>query len=165
MNFTTFFKAVFNVPLNLQPALTRLKKATSRSPMLFKNIIIRVNITALIIAVTLMQASAAVHTHDVSSVEINSTITSNSSLTINGKISDEKGQPLAGVSVKIKGTAKGVATDASGNYTIKADNGDILVFSFIGFVSQEVTISQAANYNIQLKEDPKSLTEGGGTAR
>lgn len=159
MNFTTFFKAVLHVPLNLQPALTRLKKATSRSPMLFKSMIIRVNITALITAFTLMQASAAIYTHDVSSIEKSVTTTSDNSFTINGKVSDEKGQPLAGVSVKVKGTAKGAATDASGNYTIKADNGDVLVFSFIGFVSQEVTISQTANYNIQLKDDPKALTE------
>ncbi|MHB8206058.1 SusC/RagA family TonB-linked outer membrane protein [Mucilaginibacter sp.] len=160
MNFTTFLKAALNVLLNLQLALTRLRKGICRNPMLFKSVIIRVNIIALITAITLMQASAAVYTHKISLVERNVTITSNNSFTINGKVSDEKNQPLPGVSVKIKGTAIGTVTDVLGNYTIKANNGDVLVFSFIGFVSQEITIGgQTGNYNIQLKDDPKALSE------
>ncbi len=69
MNFTTFFKAVPSVLLNLQLALTRLREVACRNPMLFKKIIIRVNITALLTAITLMQTSAAVRTHKISLVE------------------------------------------------------------------------------------------------
>jgi TonB-linked SusC/RagA family outer membrane protein len=159
MNFTTFFKAAPDVPLNLQLALTRLRKVTCRNPVLFKSVIIRVNITALITAITLMQTSAAVFTPKISLAERNVTITSNNSFAIKGKVSDQKNQPLPGVSVKIKGTTNGTVTDLSGNYTINANNGDVLVFSFIGFVSQEITIGQTANYYIQLKEDAKALTE------
>jgi len=106
-----------------------------------------------------MQTSAAVFTPKISLAERNVTITSNNSFAIKGKVSDQKNQPLPGVSVKIKGTTNGTVTDLSGNYTINANNGDVLVFSFIGFVSQEITIGQTANYYIQLKEDAKALTE------
>ena len=159
MNFTIFFKAVLKVSLNLQRALTSLRKVTIRNPMLFKSAIIKVNITVLITVITLMQANATVSIHRISLAERNVIRVLNSSFVISGKVSDEKSQPLPGVSVKIKGTAKGTVTDVSGNYTIKVDNGDVLIFSFIGFVSQEITIGQTANYNIQLKEDPKALTE------
>jgi TonB-linked SusC/RagA family outer membrane protein len=159
MNFTTFFKAVSQVPLNPQPALARLRKIIRHKPILFTSVSKRIAITALITAITVMQASAAVGTRNISLVERSVTITSNNSFTINGKVSDEKGAPLPGVSVRIKGTARGTVTDQLGYYTITANNGEILVFSFIGFVSQEIPVSQTANYNIQLKDDPKALTE------
>ena len=159
MNFTTFFKAVSHEPLDLKQALTCQSKVTCRNRMFFTNVIMRANITALIIAITLTQANAAVCKHNISLVKRNAAITSSDLLTVNGKVSDESGQSLPGVSVKIKGTAKGTVTDSSGNYTIKANNGDVLIFSFIGFVSQEITIGQATNYNIQLKGDPKALSE------
>src|ERR1700754_2662268 len=134
MNFTTFFKAVSHEPLDLKQARTCQSRVACRNRMFFTNVITRTNITALIIAITLTQANAAVYTHNISSVKRNAAITSSDLLTVNGKVSDERGQSLPGVSVKIKGTATGTVTDSSGNYTIKANNGDVLIFSFIGFV-------------------------------
>ncbi len=160
MNFTIFFKAVRNVLLNPQRVFVNLKKVTIRNPMLFKYIIIQVNLTAIITVVTLMPASAAISNFRISLPERIIAAPSNSSITIIGKVSDEKNNPLTGVSVKIKGTTKGTLTDIAGKYTITANNGDILVFSILGFVSQEITIGgQTGEYNIQLKEDAKSLTE------
>ena len=55
---------------------------------------------------------------------------------ITGTITDEAGVPLPGVNVVIKGTNDGVSSDFDGNYTIKAEADDVIVFSFICFVNQ-----------------------------
>ena len=159
MNFTTLYKAVSQIPPSPRLTLTQLKKFIRNNTMLFTSVNKRLTITALITAITVMQTSAFAGIRNISLHERIAAITSNNSFTIDGKVSDEKGAPLPGVSVKIKGTGKGTLTDKLGNYVIKADNGDVLVFSFIGFVSHEITIGQTENYNIQLKEDPKALTE------
>ncbi|MCB0742697.1 MAG: carboxypeptidase-like regulatory domain-containing protein, partial [Ignavibacteriae bacterium] len=59
--------------------------------------------------------------------------------TISGTVSDETG-PLPGVSIIIKGTTKGTETDFDGKYSIQANTGDILVFSFVGMKPQEITV-------------------------
>lgn len=82
-----------------------------------------------------------------------------SAKTIKGKISDEKGQVLPGVSVTINGTTKGTVSDLSGNFTIEANEGDILRFTFLGYVPTEIKISTANVYNVVLKDDSKGLTE------
>lgn len=61
--------------------------------------------------------------------------------TISGKVTDENGEPIAGVNVIIKGTTTGVVTNLEGSYTINASENDILVFSFIGTITEEVTVS------------------------
>ena len=60
---------------------------------------------------------------------------------VTGKVTDEKDMPIAGVSITAKNTRKGVSTDAMGRFTIDANEGGILIFSFTGYVSQEVSIS------------------------
>ena len=77
---------------------------------------------------------------------------------VSGTVTDEKDQPLAGVSVLIKNTKKGVATDAKGQFTIEAAEGTVLVFSATGYTSQEVTVSKSTII-IRLKEDSKMLEE------
>ena len=57
---------------------------------------------------------------------------------IRGVIRDASGEPLIGVSVVVKGTTRGVATDAGGNFSIDARPGEILEISYIGFISQEL---------------------------
>ena len=62
-------------------------------------------------------------------------------INIRGTVVDEQGTPLPGVTVKIKGTNKGVNTDVSGNYTINVpDQNAVLVFSFIGYGTKEVAV-------------------------
>ena len=61
---------------------------------------------------------------------------------ISGKVSDKSGG-LPGVSVSVKGTAIGVITDATGNYTIQASKQATLVFSFIGFKSLELAVNRS----------------------
>ncbi len=60
---------------------------------------------------------------------------------VTGNVTDDSSEPLMGVSVVIKDTATGAVSDFDGNYSIDASNGDILVFSYIGFDSQEITVT------------------------
>ena len=78
--------------------------------------------------------------------------------TIRGKVLDNKGQPLTGVTVKIKGAVGGTLTDPNGNYTIVVSDGSaVLVFSFIGFESQEITTGSQSIVNVVLLESIKTL--------
>ncbi|MDH5413985.1 MAG: SusC/RagA family TonB-linked outer membrane protein, partial [Flavobacteriaceae bacterium] len=72
--------------------------------------------------------------------------------TITGTVSDESG-PLPGVSVVIKGTTTGTETDFDGKYSIQANVGDVLQFSFVGMSSQEATVGVSNTINIVLKAD------------
>ena len=68
--------------------------------------------------------------------------------------------PLPGVSVIVKNTSIGVSTDFDGNFLISNRKiGDVLVFSFMGFANQEVTITGKESLKIQLQEDAQSLDE------
>ncbi len=78
---------------------------------------------------------------------------------ISGTVYDESGLPLPGTTIQIKGSSVGVPTDFDGNYSIQANQGEILVFSFIGYISQEVTVGSANTYNVTLKEDTTALDE------
>ncbi len=69
---------------------------------------------------------------------------------ITGRITDENGNPLAGVNIVVKGSTKGVITDANGNFKIAADHGDVLVCSFVGFRSKYVTLGKEATVNVVL---------------
>ncbi len=67
--------------------------------------------------------------------------------------------PLPGVNVQIKGAKTGIVTDVDGQYSIKASSGDILVFSYIGFNNQEITVGNRTQINILLAESLNSLDE------
>lgn len=61
--------------------------------------------------------------------------------TIKGRVVDDSGQPLPGVTIIIKGTSKGTTTDADGNYTITAQMGDVLQFSYVGLETKSITVT------------------------
>ena len=67
--------------------------------------------------------------------------------------------PLPGVNVVVKGTTNGTATDFDGNYAIDAKDGDILVFSYVGYQQIEITYSGQSPLNVQLTEDTAQLDE------
>ncbi len=80
--------------------------------------------------------------------------------TITGTVSDENGQGLPGVSVVLKGTTRGTTTNADGKYRLNVpDRSAVLVFSFVGYGSQEVATGGRAVVNVSLKADEKSLNE------
>lgn len=79
--------------------------------------------------------------------------------TITGNVSDETG-PLPGASVVVKGTSNGTTSDFDGNYTIQANDGETLVFSYVGYKPQERVISSGeSTINITLVEDAQALDE------
>ncbi|WP_127139203.1 SusC/RagA family TonB-linked outer membrane protein [Flagellimonas oceanensis] len=80
-------------------------------------------------------------------------------ITVQGMVTDTATQdPLPGVSIIIKGTSQGTATDFDGNYLIEANMGDTLVFSYIGFQPKEVVVS-GSTMNVTLDEDTTLLDE------
>ncbi|MDO8992343.1 MAG: SusC/RagA family TonB-linked outer membrane protein [Daejeonella sp.] len=79
---------------------------------------------------------------------------------IKGIVRDSNKQSLPGVSVKIKGASTGVVTDAEGSFVLRSDlKQGTLVFSYIGFLTQEVAIDGKLNYEISLIEDATALNE------
>ncbi len=79
---------------------------------------------------------------------------------VSGTITDtEDGSPLPGVSVILKGTTSGTITDASGNFNIAASSSDVLVFSYIGYSAQEVTVGNQTSFNIGLNSEAAELQE------
>ncbi len=87
------------------------------------------------------------------------TIQNTNALKIQGIVKDATGQPIIGVSVLVKGTSRGTQTDINGKFAIDANIGDVLVFGYIGYNKQEVTISSQAPLNIVLVENSNQLTE------
>ena len=80
-------------------------------------------------------------------------------VTISGKVTDENGEPIPGVTVSVPGTSLGTATDIDGNYTISVPEQSTLVFSFIGFNSKSIEIGDQSILNVTLEESISSLNE------
>lgn len=79
---------------------------------------------------------------------------------ITGKVTEATShQPLPGVSVLIKGTTTGTITDMDGNYTIEASPNDVLVFSFVGYLNEEVKVGDQTKIDVTLAEDIIGLDE------
>lgn len=84
---------------------------------------------------------------------------------ISGKVSDEQGGGLPGVSVVLKGTQRGTTTDVEGNFKISIQDGSqesvnpSLIFSFVGYLSQELPVGNRTTMDVSLKVDTKALAE------
>jgi tonB-linked outer membrane protein, susC/ragA family len=81
---------------------------------------------------------------------------------VTGTVTDESGTPLGSVSVQVKGTTHGIATDFDGKYSIEAPQGATLLFSSVGFASQEKKVTASGKsvvINVVLKEDTQELSE------
>ena len=79
--------------------------------------------------------------------------------TISGKIIDETGEPVPGVVVQNKVSKKGVVSDLSGRYSLPANVGEDLVFSFLGYITQTVKVGASSTINISLTSDTRALSE------
>ena len=73
--------------------------------------------------------------------------------TITGTVSGSDGLPLIGATVLVKGTNTGASTDFDGNYSIKAAQGATLVFSFVGYETQEVRVGSSNSINLVMQEE------------
>lgn len=78
---------------------------------------------------------------------------------LTGKVTDEMNLPVPAVSVKVKGSAQAVSSDAKGNYSIKASANSILVFQFMGYRTQELMVSRSGPLNVRLSEARNDLNE------
>jgi TonB-dependent starch-binding outer membrane protein SusC len=79
---------------------------------------------------------------------------------VSGKVSDNSGAGLPGVNVVVKGTTRGVTTDGNGNFQINVPNQQtILVISFIGYTTQEITVGNQSVINVSLADDATTLNE------
>ena len=89
---------------------------------------------------------------------------------VSGKVSDANDEGLPGVNILVKGSTTGTLSDADGNYNIRVPEGsNVLVYSSIGFTSQEVSINGRSVINVMMEEDIQELEElvviGYGTAK
>ena len=81
--------------------------------------------------------------------------------TVNGVVTDSNGEPLVGVTIAVKGSTNyGVITDLDGKYTISVpQDKTTLVFSYVGFLEQQVQVGNQSTHNVQMKEDNVGLDE------
>lgn len=78
-------------------------------------------------------------------------------MTATGIVKDENGEPLIGVSVQVKGTAIGAITDINGNFSVKVNSGQKLIFSYVGY--KRVELKAAVGMNILMESDSEQLNE------
>lgn len=81
------------------------------------------------------------------------------SFNVSGTVSDESGEPIPGVSVMIKGTSNGIATDIDGHYSLTVTKGATLTFSYIGCLTQSIAIGDRRVIDVTMKEDIEALDE------
>lgn len=120
-----------------------------------KKLLLLMKLTTLLFLLGLIQVSATVYAQQRS---------------VSGKIVDESGQPLPGVTVVVKGTTNGTVSNPDGNYTISNVPEDAtLVFSFVGMRTQEIAVGNQTTINVTMVVDAIGLEEvvavGYGTAR
>lgn len=89
--------------------------------------------------------------------QLNSKQSQDTQKTLKGKVTDETGEPLVGVYVKNEKNAALSTTDADGNYTIKAEEGDKLVFTYVGMETYTATAGKSAVVNVAMKTDAIAL--------
>ena len=78
---------------------------------------------------------------------------------LKGAVKDQSGEPVIGANVVVKGTTNGTVTDVDGNFTLEVSNTDVLLVSFIGYMTREIPVKERNILNINLIEDTKSLDE------
>ena len=79
--------------------------------------------------------------------------------TITGVVTDQDGLPLPGVNIILRGTSNGTQTDFDGNYSIAAQPGQILVFTYIGQQDEQRTVGASNTINVQMQQDAQALGE------
>lgn len=78
---------------------------------------------------------------------------------VTGVVTDVLGEPLIGVTVMLKGDMQGTVTDINGRFSLSAEQGDVIVVSYIGYASQEIRLKDTKLLRIMMKEDVELLDE------
>ena len=86
-------------------------------------------------------------------------ITPQEEIRVKGNVTDEKGNPLPGVSIMVKGSSKGLISDNDGNYSIQVNANDILIFRFLSYETQEIAVNGRAEINLQLMPAVNELSQ------
>jgi TonB-linked SusC/RagA family outer membrane protein len=87
------------------------------------------------------------------------TIDQQSNRRIEGVISDEFGEPIIGANVVVKGTSNGTVTDLDGKFSLNVSNSDVLVITYISYITQEIPVGNQTSFSITLEEDTQNLDE------
>jgi len=125
--------------------MKKIKIKTSRGQFFYLKKLLLTRLIVLIIMCTNVQTFAA------DNIEL-------PDIVVSGKVTGSGGGALAGVSVSVKGTTIGTSTDSAGNYTIKvSDSNAVLVFSYVGFAPQEVTVGSRSTINISITSSALEL--------
>ncbi|WP_373330661.1 SusC/RagA family TonB-linked outer membrane protein [Salmonirosea aquatica] len=125
----------------------------------------------LLILMAVIISCFTVQAHTVSTPDFGATTAPFADKTVKGRVTDvANGQGLPGVNVVVKGTSVGTTTDERGDYSISVpENSSVLVFSFVGYLSQEVPVGNRTTIDLALASDTKVLSEvvviGYGTAK
>ncbi|MGP1538461.1 SusC/RagA family TonB-linked outer membrane protein [Bacteroides pyogenes] len=78
---------------------------------------------------------------------------------VTGVVKDEKGEELIGVNVSVKGSSTGTITDIEGRFSLQAAKGEVIEFSYVGYVSKQITLGDVTTLSVVLQEDSKTLDE------
>lgn len=90
---------------------------------------------------------------------LNVSLFAQDSYTLTGTVTDETNSPLIGVNVLIVGTSTGTTTDLDGNYQLAVTSGNVLEFSYLGYETQSITITDQRNLNLSLSDDTNVLDQ------
>lgn len=129
------------------------KKITDVLSLLFKgtNVVYKTNDRQIILTIK--------ENNDEKPIDVN-TQGAIQTIRVDGNVTDEKGMPLPGVNILEKNTSNGTQTDFDGNYAIAVSYGNsTLVFSYVGYLTQEILVGDQTSINVSLKEDVAKLDE------
>jgi TonB-linked SusC/RagA family outer membrane protein len=116
--------------------------------------------TVIIVFISITIISSAFAANAPAYLRYTDVIEADVSKVITGKVTDENGLTLPGVTVTLKGTTNAVGTDVNGTFRIDVPNDQsVLVFTFVGYASKEVTVSDKSVINVSLRSDSRSLNE------
>ena len=107
----------------------------------------------------IMIISSEKKTLDPSTLVLNEKLVRELDVVVRGQVKDPKGETLPGVSVKVKGTDIGASTDIDGRYTLNVPDNATLVFTYIGYNTQEVVVNNQTTLNVSLEPSSTSLNE------
>ncbi|MBG8553417.1 SusC/RagA family TonB-linked outer membrane protein [Hymenobacter guriensis] len=120
-------------------------------------IVRRLTLPAILLCAPLALLSATAHAapaYDTSTMGLRL-----ADVTVTGRVTDEKGEAMPGVNVVVKGTTVGTQTDVNGQYSLVAPDNAILVFSFVGYTSQESAVAGRTSINVSMAADAKTLSD------
>ncbi|KAA6337062.1 TonB-dependent receptor SusC, partial [termite gut metagenome] len=83
----------------------------------------------------------------------------NEKIQVTGKVIDQIGEPIIGGNIFQKGTSNGTITDVNGNFSLEIPQGSVITIRYLGYVSKEITVTDAKPLTITLKEDVQKINE------